>query len=232
MADVTAPSSSNLRRRALPAGAALLATEALGLANIPAASTLAQHAQDWLKSLKAPGHNDQDARGLMSRIEQYISLVEAADAVVSTLDTAHQGEGTATFLYQLRGFHDYLCKTRVELRGLQVKRPTVKFACQKEIKNRLDDKQDELLSQAILFCLKNGLLANQTAAQSQERQCNSEERLSRLEYEVSMLPQARRTDERPVKPNASYSFVHMFFPHICQSTATVLYAFLVSKRRI
>ncbi|KAG8719292.1 hypothetical protein FRC09_011379 [Ceratobasidium sp. 395] len=206
MADVTTPSSSTLRRGALPAGAALFATETLGLASIPAVNTLGQQAQDWLKSLRAdtnkpdilqaPAHNDQQARGLMSRIEQYISLVEAADIVVGALDTTRQGEGTATFLYQLREFHDYVCKTRVELRGLQDKRPIVKFACQKEIKNHLDDKQDELLSQAILFCLKNGLLANQTAAQSQERQCNSDERLGRLEHRVSMLPQARRTDER------------------------------------
>ncbi|KAG8792899.1 hypothetical protein FRC12_004555 [Ceratobasidium sp. 428] len=196
MADVVNPSSGALRKRALPAGAALLATEALGLASIPAANTLAQQAQDWLKSLKAPAHNDQDARGLTSRIKQYISLVEEAATVVGALDTAHQGEGTATFLYQLQEFYDYLCTTRVELRDLQNKPSTVKFTCQKEIKNRLDDKQDELFSQAILFCLKNGLLANQTAAQSQGRQCNSDERFGRPEYQVGMLPQARQTDER------------------------------------
>ncbi|KAG8719291.1 hypothetical protein FRC09_011378 [Ceratobasidium sp. 395] len=106
MAAVIVPTPGPLRRRALPAGAALLATEALDLVNVPAASTLAQQAQDWLRSLKAPAHNDHDARGLVSRVEQYISLVEAAASVISDLDTAHQNEGTATFLYQLQVFYE------------------------------------------------------------------------------------------------------------------------------
>ncbi|KAG8792898.1 hypothetical protein FRC12_004554 [Ceratobasidium sp. 428] len=159
MAAVIAPTSVPLRRRALPAGVALLATEALDLVNVPAAGTLAQQAQDWLRSfrpgiLQAPAHNDHDARALVSRVEQYISLVEVAANAISDLDTAHQNDGTATFLYQLQSFYDYLTNTRAELRELQNQQTLVKFACQTEIKNLLDQKQDELMNQAILFCVR------------------------------------------------------------------------------
>ncbi|KAG8718335.1 hypothetical protein FRC09_012813 [Ceratobasidium sp. 395] len=146
MAAVITPTPAPLRRRALPAGAALLATEALELVNLPATGILARQAQGWLRSLKAPAHNDHDARGLVSRVEQYISLVEAAANVINGLDTAHQNEGATTFLYQLQEFYDYLTNARAELHELQNQQSLVKFACQTEIKSRLDEKQAELMN--------------------------------------------------------------------------------------
>ncbi|KAG9121749.1 hypothetical protein FRC07_002162 [Ceratobasidium sp. 392] len=210
MAVVVPPPSSSLRKRALPAVAALLANEALDLVNVPGANNnLSQQVQAWITSLKAdanqprilqaPANNDQDAQEQVSRIEQYIQLVEAAANVISDLKVVHQDETTATFLLQLQEFHD----TRTELQDLQDQRSMVKFARQVEIRSRLDEKQNEIWDQAILFCLGNGLLANHATAQLHANLCRclemhsgSDERFRRLEYQVSVLQLARRTDER------------------------------------
>ncbi|KAG8719290.1 hypothetical protein FRC09_011377 [Ceratobasidium sp. 395] len=203
MTIIAAPPPAPLRRRVLPAGAALLATEALDLVNLPAAGSLAQHAHEWIKSLKvsytllflrlkrqtdtnqprilqAPANNDQDARDLTCHIDRYIRLAETAVNFVSDPDTAYQDESTARFLLQLQVFHDGL---RAELDGLQDERLMVKLACQTDIKSRLDEKREEILNQAILFCLEIGLFANCTAAQSHERQRSGDERLRQLELQ-------------------------------------------------
>ncbi|KAG8718336.1 hypothetical protein FRC09_012814 [Ceratobasidium sp. 395] len=201
MATVIAPVSAQLRRRVLPAGAVLLAAEALDLVNVPAANSLAQQAHEWVKSLKprilqAPANNDRDAQELTCHIDRYTRLVEAAANFVNNVGAAHQDESKAKFLLQLQGFYEYLSGLRAELDGLQDERPLVKLACQTDIKSRLDEKREEILNQAILFCLEIGLFANCTVAQFYEMQRSSNERFRQLECQVSALCLARRTDER------------------------------------
>ncbi|KAG8737259.1 hypothetical protein FRC10_008387, partial [Ceratobasidium sp. 414] len=152
MAAVIAPAPAPLRRRALHAGAALLATGALELVNVPATNGLAQQAQSWLATLRAPENNDQNAREQATRTEEYAQLVETTGNMIGELGAAHQDESTSTFLFQLQQFHEYLNNALAELQNLQTQRALVKFACQAEIKNRLDAKQDEILNQVILFC--------------------------------------------------------------------------------
>ncbi|KAG8792897.1 hypothetical protein FRC12_004553 [Ceratobasidium sp. 428] len=229
MATDIAPVPVQLRRRVFPAGAALLAAEALDLVNLPAANNLAQHVHEWVKSLKvsyilpfsrlnrqtdtnqprilqAPANNDQDARDLTSYIDRYVWLAETAANFISDLDAAYQNESTAKFLLQLQGFHEYLGGLRTELESLQDERLMVKLACQTDIKSRLDEKREELLDQTILFCLEIGLFANCTAAQSRQRQRSSDERLRQLECQVSALCLARRTDEQCISLHPSAFF--------------------------
>ncbi|KAG9123958.1 hypothetical protein FRC07_013370 [Ceratobasidium sp. 392] len=229
MAVVAPPPSSSLRRRALPAVTALLANEALDLINVPGAnSSLAQQAQEWIASLKprilqAPANNDQDAQEQVSRIEQYIQLVEAAANVISDLDVSHQDETTATFLLQLQEFHEYLDSTRTELQDLQDQRSMVKFARQVEIRSRLDEKQNEIWDQAILFCLGNGLLANHATARLQanlnrclEIQNSSNERVRWLEYQTPPMflskPQNLKT-KRPPFTTPENQKTKIYAPH-------------------
>ncbi|KAG8704388.1 hypothetical protein FRC08_002255 [Ceratobasidium sp. 394] len=210
MAAVIAPTPTPLRRRALRAGTTLLAAGALDLVNVPAANGLAQQAQGWLASLRphilqAPENNDQNAREQATRAEQYAQLVETTGNIIGELGAAHQDENVSAFLLRLQQFHEYLNKAHAELQNLQTQHGLVKFACQADIKNCLDEKQDEILSQTILFCLENGLLANRATAQSQENITNlrrhveeiqhgSDERIRHLEHQVSVLYLTRRTD--------------------------------------
>ncbi|KAG9121750.1 hypothetical protein FRC07_002163 [Ceratobasidium sp. 392] len=226
MAAIVPPTPNSLRRRALRAGTALLAAEALDIVNVPGANTLAHHAHEWIASLKtdtnqsrilqAPENNDQDVRKLTSRIELYSQLLETAATMIDELDAGDQGESVAANLLQLQEFHEYLSNTHAELQNLQGQRSVVKFTCQAEIRNRLDRKHEEILSQAILFCLKNSLLANHAAARShgslvglvsrlfEEMQRNSDERFRRLEYQTTpsapgcLVPTTRRLlDSQP-----------------------------------
>ncbi|KAG9123959.1 hypothetical protein FRC07_013371 [Ceratobasidium sp. 392] len=213
MVAVVPPAPNPLRRHALRAGTALFATEALDLVNVPGVNPLVHQAHEWIASLKtdmnqprilqAPENNDQDARELTSRIELYSQLLETAADIINELDTGDQNDSTAANLLQVQEFHEYLSNTRAELQVLQAQCSIVKFACQTEIKSRLDRKHEEILSQAILFCLKNSLLANHTAALFhgklvslqtrlfEEMQRSSDERFRRLEYQQPRFEQPR-----------------------------------------
>ncbi|KAG8699523.1 hypothetical protein FRC08_005264 [Ceratobasidium sp. 394] len=219
MAAVVAPTPAPLRRRALRAGTALLATGALDLVNVPAANGLAQQAQGWLASLRphilqAPENNDQNAREQATRAEQYAQLVEITGNIVGELGAAHQDENVSAFLLRLQQYHEYLKNAHAELQSLQTQHALVKFACQAEIKNRLDEKQDEILNQTILFCLENGLLANREIIHLrrhfEEMRRGSDERIRHLEHQVSVLHLTRRTDGQCgagcIAPAASFFF--------------------------
>ncbi|KAG9075407.1 hypothetical protein FS749_012931, partial [Ceratobasidium sp. UAMH 11750] len=140
-------------------------------------------------------NNDQNAREQATRAEQYAQLVAITGNIVSA------------FLLRLQQFHEYLNKAHAELQNLQTQHTLVKFACQADIKNCLDEKQDEILNQTILFCLGNGLLANRATAQSQENIMNlrhhveeirhgSDERFRHLEHQVSVLYLTKRTERQ------------------------------------
>ncbi|KAG8792307.1 hypothetical protein FRC12_006493 [Ceratobasidium sp. 428] len=208
MAAVLAPNPTTLRRRTFRDGTLLLANRAADLINIPAARNVARELRAVAVALKAPGVNDENAQEQTNNLELYAEWIETIAERMSQHGV--DLDGTADEFWSLvREFDEYLSNAVQELQELQQLSTTVELACQNEITRCLDAKKEDTLNHVIRFCFKICLLACCIATQTQAdvkqlmelmdvrlraERLSSEERVKRLEREVSAVLRAQLID--------------------------------------
>ncbi|KAG8792313.1 hypothetical protein FRC12_006499 [Ceratobasidium sp. 428] len=199
-----------LRRRTFREGTFLLANRAVDLVNLPAARNVAHGLRALAVALKAPGVNDENAREQTNNLELYAEWIETIASRMSQHGVDLDGT-VAEFWGLVREFDEYLSNAVQELQELQQLSTTVKLACQNEITRCLDAKKEDTLNRVITFCFKICLLACCIATQTQvdvkqlielmdvrlrAERLNCDERIKRLEREVSAVLRAQQIDAR------------------------------------
>ncbi|QRV92060.1 hypothetical protein RhiJN_20078 [Ceratobasidium sp. AG-Ba] len=159
-------------RRIVWDGSRLIVNEAAGLVNFQATENLSRALREWANSLKprilqAPAANDKAAQEQASVIEEYAQIANDISEKLGNLNTESSIGVPEDFYLLLGEFNEYLSDAGDELRALQRQPVVVKYACQDEVKDQLERKKQETLNRIIMFCYKNGLIANSAIVQTQ-----------------------------------------------------------------